>query len=60
MDDFSIIWEARLDAQTLVLMFLELNFPCPPHRHNYWVGSGRSVHLKIVKDGWENEVSIPG
>ena len=32
MDDFSVIWEARLDAQTLVLMLLELNSPCPPHR----------------------------
>ena len=36
MDDFSVIWEARLDAQTLVLLLLllllELNSPCPPHR----------------------------
>ena len=32
MDDFSVILEARLDAQTLVLMLLELNFPCLPHR----------------------------
>ena len=32
MDDFSVIWECRLDAQTPVLMLLELNSPCVPHR----------------------------
>ena len=32
MVDFSVIWEARLDAQTVVLMLLELNSPCLPHR----------------------------
>ena len=31
MDDFSVIWGFRLDAQTLVLL-MELNSPCPPHR----------------------------
>ena len=32
MDDFSVVSEVRLDAQTMVLMSLELNFPCLPHR----------------------------
>ena len=32
MGDFSVIWGARLDAQTLVLLLLELNSPCLPHR----------------------------
>ena len=32
MDDFSVIWEARLDARTLVLMLFELNSPCLPNR----------------------------
>ena len=41
MDDFSVIWVVRLDAQTLVLLLLlELNSPCLPHRQLYWVGSG--------------------
>ena len=33
MDDLSVIWGVRLDAQTLVLLLLlELNSPCLPHR----------------------------
>ena len=33
MDDVSVIWGVRLDAQTLVLLsLLELNSPCLPHR----------------------------
>ena len=32
MDDFSVIWGVRSDAQTLVLLLLELNSPCLPHR----------------------------
>ena len=32
MDDFSVIWEVRLDAQTLVSLLLELNSPYLPHR----------------------------
>ena len=32
MDDFSVISEVRLDAQTLVWLLLELNSPCLPHR----------------------------
>ena len=32
MDDFSVIWVVRLDAQTLVLLLLELNSPCLPLR----------------------------
>ena len=32
IDDFSVISGARLDAQTLVLMLLELSSPCLPHR----------------------------
>ena len=32
LDDFSVIWGVRLDAQTLVLLLLELNSPCLPHR----------------------------
>ena len=32
MDDFSVIWEFRLDAQILVLLLLELNCPCLHHR----------------------------
>ena len=32
MDDFSVISEVQLDAQTLVWLSLELNSPCLPHR----------------------------
>ena len=33
MDDFSVISEIRLDAQTLVLLLLlEVSSPCLPHR----------------------------
>ena len=32
MDDFSVIWGIRWDPQTLVLLLLELNSPCLPHR----------------------------
>ena len=31
MDDFSVIWGVRLDAQTLVLLLFELNSPCLSH-----------------------------
>ena len=31
-EDFSVIWDVQLDAQTLVLLLLELNSPCLPHR----------------------------
>ena len=35
VDDFSVTWGVRLDAQTLVLLLLlllEINSPCLPHR----------------------------
>ena len=32
MDNFSEFWGVRWDAQTLVLLLLELNSPCLPHR----------------------------
>ena len=32
MGDFSVIWGVGRDAQTLVLLLLELNSYCPPHR----------------------------
>ena len=32
MGHFSVIWGVRLDAQTLVLLLLELNSPCLPIR----------------------------
>ena len=31
-ENFSVTWGARLDAQTLVFLLLELISPCLPHR----------------------------
>ena len=46
MDDFSVIWEVRLDAQTLVLLLLllELNSPYLPQRQLF-LGWQRSIPL---------------
>ena len=61
MDDFSVISEVRLDVQTLVLLLLlELNSPCLSHRRLSLGWQRLTLQLKIVKDGWENGVSIPG
>ena len=51
LDDFSVTWEARLDAQTLVLMLLELNSPCPPRRQ-LLLGRQRSIPPSENRQRW--------
>ena len=65
MDDFSVIWGVRWDAQTLAFLLLELNSACFPHRQLFlgwsrlipsenrqrWMGKMR-YHFQVDKCCW--------
>ena len=52
MDDFSVIWGVRLDAQTLVLfLLLELNSPCLSHCQ-FSLGWQRLILLSKNRQSW--------
>ena len=55
MDDFSVIWGFRLDAQTLVLLLLEPNSPCLPH-HQLLLGWKRLVPPSENRQRWMGKV----
>ena len=50
-DNFSVISEVRLDAQTLVLLLLELNSPCLPRRQ-LLLGWQRLIPRSENRQGW--------
>ena len=53
--DFSVIWGVRVDAQTRVLLLLELNSPCPPLHPTQWgfqlIPPSINRHMYLEKRG---------
>ena len=64
MDDFSVTWGIRLDAQTLVflllLLLLELSYPCLRHRQLLLGWQLLIPSENRQRWGGENGISIPG
>ena len=56
MEDFSVICGVRLDAETMVLLLLELNSPCLPHRQ-LLLGWQRLIPPSENRQRWMRKMS---